>query len=100
MSDLQCEFFGTEDGEPWAAFVWGQYPVELIDTAYIREKIMREADCFDLGDETEAEIAEIMSAAPAHYWLRQVGSVEDAPMFRFCAAEDAGAIAITGWKLR
>lgn len=97
---LTCEFFGTEDGEPWCAFVWGQHPIEAIDTAEIRARILREADWFELGDETNAEVAEIMTAPPAHYWPVQIGAVEDAQMFQFCAESDAGALAITGWKLR
>jgi hypothetical protein len=100
VSELVCEFFGTEDGEPWCAFVWGQHPPEAVDTEEVRARIRREADCFDLGEETNAEIADIMSAAPAHYWLKQVGAIEDVQMFQFCAEGDDGALAITGWKLQ
>lgn len=100
MSTLTCEFFGTEDGEPWCAFVWGQHPIGIVDTAYIREKIQREMDVWDLGEETSAEIAEHMKPEPMHLWLKQVGTIDDAPTYQFCAEGDEGALAITGWKLR
>lgn len=100
MSDLMCAFFATEDGEPWCAFAWGQHPPALVATAEIRARVLREAEPFDFDDETNAEIAQAMSAAPANHWIRPDGMADDADMFQFCAEGDPGARPITGWKLR
>lgn len=99
MSLLQCEFFASEEGEPFCAFAYGQLPFETVASDEARARVLREVDVWDLDAETVEAIREAMQAEPAHLFIRQEGSFEDSP-FYFCAAEDAGAIAITGWKLR
>nr|WP_047573276.1 hypothetical protein [Methylobacterium sp. ZNC0032] len=99
MSELRCEFYASEEGEPFCAFVYGQVPFDRVATDAVRAKILREVEIWDLEAETIATISEAMQAEPAHLWIRQEGSFEDSPYY-FCKADDEGAIAITGWKLR
>lgn len=99
MSQLQCEFFASEEGEPFCAFAYGQLPFEAVANDPVRARIMREVEVWDLEADAVEAIREMMQAEPAHLWIRQEGGFEDSP-FYFCAAEDKGAIAITGWKLR
>lgn len=100
MSEIRCEFFGTEDGEPWCAFAYGHLPPETLADEPVRSKILREAAVFDFDPETCQEIEEAMQGAPQHLWITAIGEVEDNPMFQFCTAEAEGAVAITGWRLR
>jgi hypothetical protein len=99
VSEIVCEFFASEEGEPFCAFAYGQLPFEVVAKDAIRSRIMREAEVWDLEAETVETIREMMNGEPAHLWIRQEGGFEDSP-FYFCEAEDEGAIAITGWKLR
>lgn len=99
MNRLQCEFFASEDGEPFCAFAYGHVPLGDVESSDVRERIMREADIWDLEAATIEDVREAMQREPAHLWIRQDGPFEDSP-FYFCSAEDERAIAITGWKLR
>ena len=99
MSEPRCEFYASEEGEPFCAFAYGHLPFDQVATEAVRARILREADVWDLVLETIEAISEAMQAEPAHLWIRQEGGFEDSP-FYFCKAEDEGAIAITGWKLR
>lgn len=96
---MDCQFFASENGEPFCAFVYGHLPFEQVTTQYVRTRIEREIDVWELDTETVDDIQRAMQAEPAHLFIRQEGTFEDSP-FYFCEAEDAGAIAITGWKLR
>lgn len=100
MTPLSYQFFGTYDGEPWCAFVWGQHPPEQIGTSEIRARLMREAEMFDFGEETRRDVEEIMAQPPALLFIRPDGETEDTMMFVFCSESDEGATPITGWKLR
>lgn len=100
MSDLACEFFASEDGEPFCAFAYGHHPFDQVATDAVRARILREAEVWGLEAETIDHVREAMQAEPQHLLIRQEGEFEDSP-FYFCKAEeeDERAIAITGWKL-
>ena len=99
LNDPLCEFFASEEGEPFCAFVYGHMPFSEVATDAVRARIMREVDLWDLEEEAIEAVRDAMQGEPAHLWIRQEGSFEDSP-YHFCKAEDEGAIVITGWKLR
>lgn len=100
MTTLTCEFYATYDGEPWCAFVWGQHPPEQIAIDEVKARIMREAEMFDLDEETRRDVDEAMAQPPVHLFIRPDGETEDVTMFVFCSADHDGAMPVTGWKLR
>ena len=84
--------FSTEDGEPWAAFVWGEHDHDSVAALITAEAVENET-----GYSLE-EVEGFCSWPPSvkTYWLRL--NSKDEETYFFCAERDEGAQCITGHR--
>jgi hypothetical protein len=88
------EFFQTEDGEPWGAFVYGHVDPSSVDRD-IEAEINRSLEAGDIDLEHFADWT-FDPAQVMHHWFNQEeDAAEDAP-FYWCEAGDLGATPVTG----
>jgi hypothetical protein len=83
--------FTTEDGEPWAAFVWGEAQPATV-AAPITAEAVEDATGYDAAD-IEANCS--WPPRVQTYHLRQE---PDEDMYEFCKPSDPGAQLITGHR--
>lgn len=92
--------FTTEDGEPFAVFVWGHVPLQQfpMGAAETDLEMMADEACGMSAQEWAGPIPD-----PGHHWIRQADkddqdpALEDWP-WNWCAEGAPGATAITGLR--
>ena len=97
VSEFELEVFTDEDGMPWAAFVWGNINVKIVE-AMITPEAIDNAIGFESADQRGDDIS--WPPRVQAYWLRLVTSdaFEDQDMWQFCDEGDPGAVRITGHR--
>lgn len=85
--------FTNEDGQPWAAFVWGEADPAAV-AALITEQAVKDATGYSTQDMAECDCS--WPPRVQTYWLREIDDLEDS--YGICAETDEGAQRITGHR--